>query len=177
MKFNLKKFYFIVWSFIHFLCVFLFVQIHIWDQIFYNTFQFFITPVNADYRSHYLNKHSLNRPFFRKIKQITFYYLVSPLYKLMALSRKAASSFLCAALDPVAGLGAPSLPMYCKSLKTTNLEIRVTFLSVFYLWYPPTAVWVLGWTYDQAPMFLCSSCTQNNSALLYVSVTCKWGVT
>ena len=42
-------------------------------------------------------------------------------YRLIAFSRKAASSFLCAALEPVAGLGAPSRPMYWSSLKISSL--------------------------------------------------------
>ena len=37
-------------------------------------------------------------------------------YKAMALSRKAESSFLWEAFDPVAGEGAVSLPMYCSNL-------------------------------------------------------------
>ena len=55
-------------------------------------------------------------------------------------------------------------------LQKLRLYLRFGSRSL-HLWYPPTAVWVLGWTYDQAPMFLCSSCTQHNWALQYSSDT------
>ena len=74
----------------------------------------------------------------------------------MAFSMNSLSSLLWVALFPVAGEGAVPRPMYLRSLQwiNINIDININFVKLSltsfpvatYLWYPPMAVWVLGWT-------------------------------